>query len=143
MKPTVLIVGAGAVGQVYAYHLHRGGADVHFLVKDKYRADLEKGLTLYALRKDRRRRHPIRFAPPDYKTHTSLLELAPGEITQIYLTFASTALRSFDLAGLRTRFPAAVSTARSTRLRGPNLRVRWPRIAAAPPVRRSSPLGSS
>lgn len=43
----VLFVGAGAVGAVYAYHAHRGGAEVSFLVKPKYRSELEKGIRLY------------------------------------------------------------------------------------------------
>lgn len=43
----VLFVGAGAVGSVYAYHAHLGGAEVAFLVKPKYRAELEKGIQLY------------------------------------------------------------------------------------------------
>ena len=34
--PKVLIVGAGAVGLVYARHLQRGGADVSFFVREKY-----------------------------------------------------------------------------------------------------------
>ena len=37
----VLIVGAGAVGQVYGRHLAAAGAEVCFYVKPKYRAELE------------------------------------------------------------------------------------------------------
>ena len=38
----VLLVGAGAVGQVYARHLQRGGAQITFFVREKYRAEMEK-----------------------------------------------------------------------------------------------------
>jgi len=38
----VLMVGAGAVGQVYARHLQRGGAEISFFVREKYRAEMEK-----------------------------------------------------------------------------------------------------
>jgi ketopantoate reductase len=43
----VLIIGAGAVGQVYGYHLHQGGAEICFYIKEKYAADLDKGFELY------------------------------------------------------------------------------------------------
>ena len=45
----VLVVGAGAVGQVYGWHLKRGGVDLTFYVKEKYRAEVEAGLTVYPL----------------------------------------------------------------------------------------------
>ena len=45
----VLVVGAGAVGQVFALHLARGGADVAFLVKPKYAEECGRGFTLYRL----------------------------------------------------------------------------------------------
>ncbi len=45
----VLIVGAGAVGQTFAYHLHRGGAQVSVLVKPQYREACQKGFYLYSL----------------------------------------------------------------------------------------------
>ena len=44
-----LVVGAGAVGQVYARCLARGGARVTFLVKPKYAAEARAGFILYAL----------------------------------------------------------------------------------------------
>ena len=45
----VLVVGAGAVGQVYGYHLAKGGADVTFYVRPKYAADARAGFKLYPL----------------------------------------------------------------------------------------------
>src|SRR5690349_4214498 len=46
----VLVVGAGAVGQVYAYHLQQAGARVAFLVKPKYLAACRAGFVLHPLR---------------------------------------------------------------------------------------------
>ena len=46
----VLIVGAGAVGQVYGYYLQRGGAQVAFFVRPKHRAEASGELRLYLMR---------------------------------------------------------------------------------------------
>lgn len=43
----ILIVGAGAIGVVFAHHLQRAGAEVSFLVKPRYAADAEEGYTLH------------------------------------------------------------------------------------------------
>ncbi len=45
----ILIVGAGAVGQVYGLYLQRAGAEVAVYVREKYRAGAEAGFTLYPL----------------------------------------------------------------------------------------------
>ena len=45
----VLLVGAGAIGQVYGYHLQQGGAQVAFLVKPAHVEWAGSGLTLYRL----------------------------------------------------------------------------------------------
>ena len=39
----VLIVGAGAVGQVYGRHLALGGAHVYYFVREKYAAEFAAG----------------------------------------------------------------------------------------------------
>ena len=46
----VLVVGAGAVGQVFGRHLVQGGAELSFLVKPKYRDAAERGYQMYCLR---------------------------------------------------------------------------------------------
>jgi 2-dehydropantoate 2-reductase len=86
----VLIVGAGAVGQVFGHHLALGGAEVTFLIKPAYAEDCRRGFTLYAL--DRKPPQPHRFAGFGVIT-------APGEAAgvpwdHVYLTVSSTALRA-------------------------------------------------
>ena len=86
-----LIVGAGAVGQVYGSHLQRGGAKVSFLVKEKYRAALEGGVDLYPLNDPAYRASPLRFS--DYRLLTSDEQVASETWDQVYLTVSSTAVR--------------------------------------------------
>jgi ketopantoate reductase len=88
-----LVVGAGAVGQVYGRHLQAGGASVAFLVKPKHAAELRGGLTLYALNRPRRQR-----VQPEVVTGidvlTSVAEVGQHSWDQVYLTISSTALRA-------------------------------------------------
>lgn len=56
----VAIVGGGAVGQVYGLHLQKGGAEVTFYVREKYRAETEAGMRLIPLRG---KREPITLTP--------------------------------------------------------------------------------
>lgn len=87
------MVGAGAVGQVYAHHLARGGAQVTFLVKPAHAAEVEGGLTLYPLnRRPRERNVPVRFS--DYRVLTDVADVARAPWDQVYLTISSTALRA-------------------------------------------------
>ena len=79
----ILIVGAGAVGQVFGYHLAQGGADVTFLVKDKYVDECRRGFTLYKLPKT----EPLKW------TGAGVVTSPAGTWDQIYITVSSTALR--------------------------------------------------
>ena len=45
----VLLLGAGAVGQVYAYHLALAGAEIGFKVRPKYVEETTAGFDLYEL----------------------------------------------------------------------------------------------
>ncbi len=45
----VLVIGAGAIGQVFARHFQLGGADVSFLVRPKYADATRAGLVVYPL----------------------------------------------------------------------------------------------
>src|SRR6185436_20748884 len=82
-----LVVGAGAVGQVYARHLALGGATVTFLVKPARAAACQAGLTLYPLHAGGR---PQRFTAP---VLTSLEEVARQRWDAVFLAVSSTALR--------------------------------------------------
>ena len=58
----LLVGGAGAVGQVYGYHLQRGGARVTLFVRPRVAAACEQGTVLYPLTR-RRERHSVTFTP--------------------------------------------------------------------------------
>ncbi|MCG8613342.1 MAG: hypothetical protein MI864_22760 [Pseudomonadales bacterium] len=100
----ILIIGAGAVGQVYGYRLAQAGNRVTFMVKEKYQCALQAGLTLYNLGQDKLKKRPIQFT--QYKVITNWPEAAVQSENrawdQIYLCISSTALRSFDFTGLKT-----------------------------------------
>jgi 2-dehydropantoate 2-reductase len=83
-----LLVGAGAVGQVYGYHLQRGGAEVSFFVKEKYAAECRAGFLLYPLR---RRTEPAHFRGFGVLTH--MAEVAAERFDEVWLCVSSTALR--------------------------------------------------
>jgi len=87
----VLIVGAGAVGQVYGRHLAAAGAEVCFYVKPKYRAELESGVSMH--------RHKLLCKPElvrfeDYTVVSSDAEVAATTFDQVWLCISATALRS-------------------------------------------------
>jgi 2-dehydropantoate 2-reductase len=102
-----LVVGAGAVGQVYGYHLARGAAEVSFLVKPSHAAEVAGGLTLYPLNRSRRRRtEPVGFT--DFRVLTEVEAVARERWDQVYLTMSSTALRA---GGWFAALAAAVGSA--------------------------------
>lgn len=80
----VLVVGAGAVGQVYGRALVRGGAKVTYLVKPKHLEEARKGFVLYPFNEGR---EPVRFT--DYELVT---EPGPG-YDVIILTIPTPAMR--------------------------------------------------
>ena len=84
----MLIVGAGAVGQVYGHHLARGGAHVEVLVRPKYAAEAEAGLRLYAIR-SRRTREPRTFRPSAVLTRFE--HAAKRSYDQVWLCFSTAA----------------------------------------------------
>ncbi len=85
----VIIVGAGATGQVYGRHLALGGAQVTYLVKPKYEAEARRGFTLYALN-ERDATTPLRFE--DCRIVTSVEEVAAETWDQAWLTVAAPAI---------------------------------------------------
>jgi Ketopantoate reductase PanE/ApbA len=92
-RPSVLVVGAGAVGQPYARHAQLGGADVTFFVRDKYRDEVARGLDLYPLnqRAVRRGGPPVRF--DGYAVVSRADEVAARRFDHVILTVSSPALR--------------------------------------------------
>jgi 2-dehydropantoate 2-reductase len=87
-----LVVGAGAVGQVFARHLALGGAEVTFLVREKYAAECRAGFTMYPLNRARRvRTTPERFEGAAVVTGPD--QVAAGRWDQVYVTVSSAALR--------------------------------------------------
>ncbi len=88
---SILVVGAGAVGQVYGRHLQLGGAQVTFYMRAKYRADAEKGYPMYPLNKQGRDK-PVRFG--DFGIVTDKAEVAAaGPFDEVWLCVSSPALR--------------------------------------------------
>ncbi len=88
-----LLVGAGAVGQVYGYHLQRGGADVAFLVKPKHAEATRRGFVLYPLKK-KRVREPVHFT--GFDVLTDVAEVGEQSWDCVILCVSSTALRAGD-----------------------------------------------
>jgi hypothetical protein len=64
------------------------------LIKEKYRAEMEAGVVLYHMNKDKSLIQPIRFA--EYQLATSNADVAKKNWDQIYLCISSTALQAFD-----------------------------------------------
>ena len=86
----VLVVGAGAAGQVYGLHLRRGGARVNFLVKPSHAAWCQRGFELHRLR-SRRATETERM--DDVEVLTDAAAAASLGWDEVWLTVASDALR--------------------------------------------------
>ncbi len=98
----ILIVGAGAVGSVYAYHLQQGGAEVWLFVRPRYKQACALGIRLYQLNHQRR---PRIFVPTGCLTHVD--EVAAHTWDQVWLCVSTTALLGSWFAELATGFGGA------------------------------------
>tara|TARA_B100001093_G_scaffold499662_1_gene549163 strand:- start:2841 stop:3845 length:1005 start_codon:yes stop_codon:yes gene_type:complete len=87
VQDNILLIGAGAVGQAYGYHLAEGGAQVTFLVKEKYVSELTKGLTVRCL--NDRHSEPVTFR--NYSVTASIRSQPPGGFQQVWFCIDSTA----------------------------------------------------
>lgn len=96
-----LLVGAGAVGQVYGRHLQAGGAEVSFLVRPRYAAGARAGFDMYPLGRADARRAPVRFE--GFGVLTTLDEVARERWDCVFLCVSSTALRQGDWLGALAR----------------------------------------
>ncbi|MDX1694428.1 MAG: 2-dehydropantoate 2-reductase N-terminal domain-containing protein [Ketobacteraceae bacterium] len=94
----VLIVGAGAVGQVYGHFMQRGGASVSFLVKEKYQEACEKGFSLYRSR--RSGLGPREYYQADH-IYTDYEDVAQQQFDHVWLAMSSNDLRGEWLSELR------------------------------------------
>jgi ketopantoate reductase len=103
-EPAVVVVGAGAVGQIFGHHLARAGAQVTFLVRERQREAFARGFDLYALNGFRPGAQPLRFT--QFELVSSARELTGRRIDQIYVTLPSPAM---DGTWLRELIAAAGS----------------------------------
>lgn len=90
----ILVVGAGAVGQVYAWHLAQAGHEVSFFIKAKYAEALRPGTVLHRLGRLGARQQSFQ----GYGLVTDPAAVAAQSWDQVWLTLASDALRG-ELAG--------------------------------------------
>jgi 2-dehydropantoate 2-reductase len=89
----VLIVGAGAVGQVYGRHLALGGARVYYYVREKYAEECRRGFVFYPLNRRTPRASPVRMPVAADEILTTIAEVKALAWDQVYLCMASHALR--------------------------------------------------
>ncbi len=89
--PNILLIGAGAVGQVYGRHLQIGGAQVTFYVREKYLEPLKAGMPVYPLNRQSVRDAPQSFT--EYKLISTIKEVSENKYDQIWLCVPANALR--------------------------------------------------
>ncbi len=91
----VLVIGAGAIGQVFGYSFAMGGADVTFLTRPKYAEAANAGFVIYPMNRGSSTRHtPIRFT--QYEVATDQDEAMQERWDLVVLAISSVALRSGD-----------------------------------------------
>lgn len=94
----ILVVGAGAIGQVFGRHLQLAGHEVTFYVRSHHVGRLSQGLLLYHLNQREAKRKPILFN--SFQTISDLSQIAAKRWDQIYLCLPSNALRGGLLEAL-------------------------------------------
>jgi ketopantoate reductase len=87
---SVLVVGAGAVGQVFGHHLALGGAHVTYFVREQYRAHVQQGFALRQLG-GRHSKAPVHES--GFSVVTRVEELRGAHFQHAYFTLSSTAIR--------------------------------------------------
>ncbi|MCK6512174.1 ketopantoate reductase [Myxococcota bacterium] len=87
----VLLVGAGAVGQVFGRHLQKGGAEIHFFVREKYAQEARQGYWMAPWDRKDPLSHPVRLE--GFGVLTTLEEVRQTRWQQVYLCVSSAALR--------------------------------------------------
>jgi ketopantoate reductase len=104
----ILLVGAGAVGQVYARHLQIAGARVSFLVRPKAAETCAKGLVLYPLARGKEP-EPVELQPE--AVFTSLTDVAREKWDQVWLCVPADALEDGWLRSIADATKGAVVVA--------------------------------
>ena len=92
----ILVVGAGAVGQVYALYLAKAGHQLSFFVKEKYVNNLKQGLTLHHLSRFSHRTQQF----SDYGVISDVADIAAKNWQQVWLALPSDALRGESVASI-------------------------------------------
>lgn len=100
----ILVVGAGAVGQVYGHHLALGGAQVSFFVRSPRRETAARGVALTRITPFGRR-HTLTFAPAHVVTSTD--EVKALRPDQIWFCVPTTSLDPALLKSLAAASPNA------------------------------------
>jgi len=91
-RPRILLVGAGATGQVFGWFLQAAGCELSFLVKEKYAEEARRGFTLYELGLFEPEPTPLRFS--GFQVLTSPEQAAAQRWDEVWLCISSTALRA-------------------------------------------------
>lgn len=91
-KPRILLVGAGAIGQVFGWFLQSAGCEITFLVKPKYAEEARRGFTLYELGIFKQDPEPREFS--GFGVLCTTEEVSAQRWDQIWLCVSSTALRA-------------------------------------------------
>lgn len=108
--PRILMLGAGAVGMTYGYHLEKGGASVTYFVKPKYRESVREETRLYPLNQGSIGKCvPVAYRPTS--VISSLDELDVAAYDQVWLSISSTALRSEMVESFLAKLKSAAESA--------------------------------
>jgi len=91
-RPRILVVGAGATGQVFGWFLQAAGCELSFFVKEKYAEEVRRGFTLYELGLFEQDLTPKEFS--GFGVLTSPEQVAAQRWDQVWLCISSTALRA-------------------------------------------------
>ena len=91
----VLVIGAGAIGQVFGYSFSMGGAEVTFLTRPKYADAARAGFVLYPMNRSASTRNtPVKFT--EFSVATDQDEAMKERWDVVVLALSSVALRSGD-----------------------------------------------
>ncbi|KGN34980.1 hypothetical protein N802_00300 [Knoellia sinensis KCTC 19936] len=88
----VLVVGAGAVGQVIGYHLRAAGAEVTFFVRPRHVDEVRQGFTLFPLHVHWPRGTVDAVALSDFSVVSRPEDVLAEDFDQVYLAIPSTGL---------------------------------------------------